>query len=157
MSNKNAFLMKHKENTSKKQQAEEELTKDIAFYQKETQRLLNTVEHWFHDIPVQYKKWENSLTEHVAPEIIYHVPGMTLINGTKRLLITPMGMYCLGGVKGRLLVSLEMSGETKNLFECRLNDSRTDFDEWAIVDCANRRKITPFNIETFFDFIVEFA
>ncbi|PLR42151.1 hypothetical protein CYR40_21390 [Chimaeribacter arupi] len=156
MSAQNKFFKKLDHNISKKAAADN-LQDDIEAFRKETKHLLVTVEKWFADTPIHCKKWENSLTEHIAPEVIYHIPGMTLINEEKHLHITPLGMYCLGGVKGRLLVSLHMNGEEKKLFECRLNDSRADFDDWALIDCANKKKILPFREDTFFDYIFEFA
>ncbi|PLR39698.1 hypothetical protein CYR55_07460 [Chimaeribacter californicus] len=156
MSAQNKFFKKLAHKNSKKAVANN-LHDDIEVFRKETLRLLEIVEKWFRDTPIHCNRWENSLTEHIAPEVIYQIPGMTLINEEKHLHITPLGMYCLGGVKGRLLVSLHMNGEEKNLFECRLNDSRADFDEWGLIDCANKKKIMPLREDTFFDYIFEFA
>jgi len=156
MSAQNKFFKKLDHKKSKKA-VTDNLQDDIDVFRKETQRLLETVENWFRDTPIHYNKWETSLTENIVPEAIYQMPGMTLINDDKHLHITPLGMYCLGGVKGRILVSLRVNGEEKNLFECRLNDSRADFDEWALIDCANKKKIMPFREDTFFDYIFEFA
>lgn len=156
MSAQNKFFEKLG-NSARKKPGSESLQEDIIFFKKETQRLLNTVEQWFRDTPIQCKTWENSLTEQVAPEVIYQIPGMTLINDDKHLHITPLGMYCLGGVKGRLLVSLRIENAEKKLFECRLNDSRADFDEWALIDCGKKKKVMPFREDTFFEYIYEFA
>lgn len=157
MSAKNTFFRKTEENEGKKKASVNNLRADIIFYQQETQRLLDSVERWFSNVPVKYNKGVYSLTEPCAPDVIYHMPAMTFLNNTKHLNIIPLGMYCFGGIKGRLLVSLFVNGNEKKLFECRLNDSRANFDGWAIIDVSNKKKISPFNMNTFFEYIWEFA
>ncbi|QCR38039.1 hypothetical protein C1N62_18025 (plasmid) [Nissabacter sp. SGAir0207] len=151
------FFKHAEENLKRKRSATDGLKEDIDQFRQETQRLLGMVQQWFQNTHIQTEKTENSLIESCAPDVIYHMPAMTLINETKRLHITPRGLYFPGGVRGCVRVSLSINEQERTLFECRLHDSRADFDEWAIIDGSNKKPVVPFTEESFFSHIAEFA
>lgn len=157
MSAKNDFFKKLQENIDEERAAIEAVKQDIAVFQREIAFLFENIELWFRDTGVECHRKETFLTAGNAPYARYQVQELCLTNGKKSLYIVPQGLYYFGGAKGCLLVSIGNNRSDRKLFELRMQDSRANFENWAIIDHLSPHQVIPFNEENFFRLIYDFS
>jgi len=157
MSAKEAFFKRMRENVEEEKAAVDALKEDIAAFQREIAFLFENIELWFQDSGVRCERKEAFLTAGNAPYVRYQVQELCLTNGKKTLYIVPQGLYYFGGAKGCILVTIGNDRSDRKLFELRMQDSRANFENWAIIDHLKPHHVTPFNEENFFKLIYDFS
>ncbi|MBS0969541.1 hypothetical protein CYR40_08505 [Chimaeribacter arupi] len=157
MTAKDDFFKKMRENVEEERTAIEAVKEDISMFQREIAFLFENIELWFQDSSVRCDRTETFLTAGNAPYARYQVQELRLTNGKKTLFIVPQGLYYFGGAKGCILVSVGNDRSDRKLFELRMQDSRANFENWAIIDHQKPHHVTPFNEENFFRLIYDFS